>query len=149
MDLINGYQCSVPGCLVAHDINVIDEHNIWDVYASFDEDGKVRALNRWLIVYQNYDSDFARSVVKKCKILLKDWIDFEKRLNLAQRLVGDEVQVYKLDRRWFISIPDSSGIPDDYKFPEWNGWRWVIPNSLKRPGNLSKGSIGRIEENDL
>lgn len=67
-----GNQCSVPGCLVAHDINVIDEHNIWDVYESFSDEGKVRALNRWLTVYKNYDSDFARSVVSKCQELLEE-----------------------------------------------------------------------------
>ena len=63
--------CAVPGCLVAHDINVIDENNIWHIYESFDDEGKIRALNRWLMLYQNVDSDFARAVVKKCQDLLK------------------------------------------------------------------------------
>lgn len=64
-------KCSVPGCLVAHDINIIDEHNIWNVYESFSEDGKYRALHRWLAVYRNYDTDFARFVVEKCEELLE------------------------------------------------------------------------------
>ncbi len=64
-------KCSIPGCLVSHDINVVDEHNIWNVYESFSKDGKYHALHRWLIMYQNHDSDFARSVVKKCQELLE------------------------------------------------------------------------------
>lgn len=139
-------KCSVPGCLVAHDINVIDEHNIWDVYESFDKEGKVRALNRWQHIYKDVDSDFARKVVKKCKELLKHWDDFEKKLTLARRLIGDDVQVYGNGRLWYVKVPETDGSFSHYKFPEWNGWRWVIPNSLKRPGNLGKESFGKIEE---
>jgi hypothetical protein len=72
-------KCSIPGCLVAHDINVIDEHNIWDVYESFPEEDKIRILILWKRLYQraidgsweNTNLDFANSVVKKCEELLE------------------------------------------------------------------------------
>lgn len=65
-------RCSVPGCLVAHDINVIDEHTIWNMYESFDKEGKIRALNRWRHMYKDADSEFARLVVNKCQELLEE-----------------------------------------------------------------------------
>lgn len=73
-------KCSVPGCLVAHDINVIDEHNIWDVYESFPEEDRFRVLTRWKRLYQmaidgsweGTNLDFARSVVKRCDELLEE-----------------------------------------------------------------------------
>lgn len=74
-------KCSIPGCLVAHDINIIDEHNIWDIYESFSEDEKRRVLIRWKHFYQsaidgsweNTNLDFARSVVKKCEEFLEKY----------------------------------------------------------------------------
>jgi len=67
---MDNIKCTVPGCLVAHDINIIDENNIWHVYESFSVDQRIRALHRWQNVYKDIDTDFARSVLNKCQELL-------------------------------------------------------------------------------
>lgn len=64
--------CNVPGCLVAHEIDIIDEHNIWDIFEKYDEPRKIRACYRWQSLYSDIDTVFGRSVVKRCKKFLKD-----------------------------------------------------------------------------
>lgn len=65
-------KCTLSGCLVDHNITIIDEHNIWDIFEKYDESQKIRACYRWKSLYSDDKTDFGRAVVKKCKKFLKD-----------------------------------------------------------------------------
>lgn len=57
----------------------------------------------------------------------------KKKETFVRELFKKDVIVWRFvedSHLWYITVPSTG---NTYKFPEWNGWRWVIPNSLERP----------------
>lgn len=71
---------------------------------------------------------------------------YKKKLEFAKLLFGEDVKVFGEKHLWYVDVPNGDGTFSMYKFPEWNGWCWVIPNSLERPGNLDNKVVVNSEE---